>query len=273
MSDTIASYSFLPWLRQGLSNSITQQDNDMSVELRASILVQLAVSYINVDGSTGTREPPVQNVQLYGPGDIVGIDSKAIIKTEPRNWITNFEPNYLPYIDFYEEDFPWRYTPARPAGERLRPWLTLVVLKEDEFENGKNAKDKPLSYITLKDGKKASEIFPRPSELWAWAHAHVNTDLANGAEDATSVDPAGVTTAVTNLISNNPDRAYSRIISPRKLETNTGYHAFLIPSFESGRLAGLGYEIDPNLIATKCAWDEENAEFPYYHRWYFRTGN
>src|SRR6185436_5351403 len=46
-----------------------------------------------------------------------------------------------------------------------------------------------------------------------------------------------------------------------------------IPSFESGRLAGLGYEIDPNLIATKCAWDEENAEFPYYHRWYFRTGN
>ena len=101
----------------------------------------------------------------------------------------------------------------------------------------------------------------------------MNTDLANGIEHATTVDPGDVTTVMTNLISNNPDRAYSRIISPRKLETNIGYHAFLIPSFESGRLAGLGYNIPATQVATQCAWDVENTEFPYYHRWYFRTGN
>ena len=79
-------------------------------------------------------------VQLYGPGDIVGIEPRAIFKTEPLHWITNFESNYLPYVDFYEEDFPWRYTPARPdeALHRLRPWIALVVLEEGEFEDGTN---------------------------------------------------------------------------------------------------------------------------------------
>ena len=82
-----------------------------------------------------------RDVALYGPGDIVGIDRRAIVRMEPRDWITNFEPNYLPYIEFYDEDFPWRYTPAAPDGAaRLRPWLTLVVLKEDEFKERRDAR-------------------------------------------------------------------------------------------------------------------------------------
>lgn len=260
MSDTIAKYSFLPWLRQGLSNSITQSDHDNSVKLRASIPIHLQVSATKNDGTAAPEEPVDKIVELYGPGDIVGIDSKAIVKTEPRNWITNFEPNFLPFIEFYEEDFPWRYTPARPAGERLRPWLTLVVLKEDEFENGANIKDKPLPFFVIKEGKEPAALFPKPTELWAWAHVHANKELAE--------------TEVTNLITQDPDNAYSRIISPRKLETNIAYHAFLIPTFESGRLAGLGRDMPDDLAATKCAWEDViNVEFPYYHRWYFRTGN
>ena len=47
---------------------------------------------------------------------------------EPAHWVTNFEPNYLAAIEFYDEDFPWRYTPAAPDGRRLLPWLALVVL-------------------------------------------------------------------------------------------------------------------------------------------------
>src|SRR5215208_6350619 len=133
MSDTLATYTFLPWLRQGLANNITQPDNDNGVKLRASIPIRLTVSATALDNTpVGDKFVP-NTIELYGPGDIVGIDTKAIIKTEPRNWITNFEPNYLPYIDFYEEDFPWRYTPARQSTDRLRPWLTLVVLKEEEF--------------------------------------------------------------------------------------------------------------------------------------------
>ena len=52
-------------------------------------------------------------MQLVGPGDIVGINRRAVVRTEPRNGVTDFEPNYLAFIEFYDEDFPWRYTPAR----------------------------------------------------------------------------------------------------------------------------------------------------------------
>jgi hypothetical protein len=274
MSDTLATYSFLPWLRQGLANNITTGETS-DVKLRAGIEVILKVKPTKAEGSSTSEDliDVTKKVQLYGPGDIVGIDSKVIVKTEPHNWITNFEPNYLPYIDFYEEDFPWRYTPARPLGERLTPWLTLVVVKEDEFEDGANMKDKPLPFFKLKDGKSAADIFPKPDTLWAWAHVHVNKDLSNGAAPNTA-NAASVNTEITNVINTNPDEAYSRIICPRKLEANIGYYAFLIPTYETGRLSGLGYDLPATLLANECAWkNAANIEFPYYHRWYFRTGN
>src|SRR5437762_13548077 len=102
MSDTLATYSFLPWLRQGLSNNIIQADSG-SAKTRASINVRLTVSPTKVDGTAGADQLVENDIELYGPGDIAGIDAKAIIKTEPHNWITNFEPNYLSYIEFYEE--------------------------------------------------------------------------------------------------------------------------------------------------------------------------
>ncbi|MGM0531835.1 MAG: hypothetical protein ACQER7_10830, partial [Bacteroidota bacterium] len=195
MSKILSSYSFLPWLRLGVSNQVQSPDNDSSVKLRAPITVEL-----NIKADGQAVNPPIsQTVGLYGPGDIVGIDSKAIIKTEPRNWITNFEPNYLASVDFYDEDFPWRYTPAKPDGnDRLRPWLTLVVLKEDEFVNGKNMANRPLSYIELK--KNASEIFPPAGQLWAWAHVHVNSDLI---EDDLE-DPDDATKTIQKVVS-EPD--------------------------------------------------------------------
>ena len=59
-----------------------------------------------------------RSVALFGPGDIVGIDTRAIVRVEPRDWITNFEPNHLAHVEFYDEDFPWRYTPAAPTTPR-----------------------------------------------------------------------------------------------------------------------------------------------------------
>src|SRR5688500_13874380 len=156
-------------------------------------------------------------MRLDGQADMVRCDSRATVTPERRKWITSFGPNCLPYSAFYEDYFPWRYTPAAPSEDRLRPWLTLVVLKEDEFEDGPNMKDKPLPFFKIKEGKKATDIFPRPSELWAWAHVHVNTDLSMGAEPNTA-NPNDVTNEISNIISQNPDLAYSRIICPRKLE-------------------------------------------------------
>ena len=52
----------------------------------------------------------------------------------------------------------------------------------------------------------------------------------------------------------------------------------MVPVFETGRLAGLG--LNPALApeAMQSAWDPYANQqlptlYPYYHRWYFRTGN
>lgn len=271
----LASYSFLPWLRQGIANSITTLESDASVKIRASVQVNLSLKFKNLDGSDGASIPITRQVQLYGPGDIVGIDQRAIIRTDPRNWITNFEPNYLPSIEFYDEDFPWRYTPAAPDSgtNRLRPWLALIVLKEGaEFDEGGNIKDRPLPFIKLK----VTGVLPRPDQLWAWAHVHVNQSLLGNDTDITSDDMNAVLPRFQNILNENADYAYSRIICPRKLEPNVAYHAFLVPSFESGRLAGLNQVIPADLAANTPAWQVHSPtelEMPIYFRWYFRTGN
>lgn len=270
-SEPLGTYSFLSYLRIGLANRIEQPDLD-SVQLRASFDIGLSIEGQPVSGDTPLTQPVTRPMQLYGPGDIVGIESRAIFKTEPLNWITNFESNYLPYIDFYEEDFPWRYTPARADENthRLRPWITLVVLEEDEFADGQNLKDKLLPYI---DVDSAADKFPPAEQLWAWAHVHVNADMAPTEDQISSTNMSAVLPKLDNALKGNADIAYSRLLCPRKLKPNTAYHAFLIPTFETGRRAGLGLAVESD-FATQSAWGErpDQNQFPYYYRWFFRTG-
>lgn len=259
----IANYTFIPWLRQGLANHISGQTG-----VRATIGVDLTLTGEKVDGGTEVLPDIHQDIEIYGPGDIVGIEQSAIIKVEPKNWITNFEPNYLPYIEFYDEDFAWRYSPTTPSGHRLYPWIMLVVLKDDEFKDGKNIKDRPLPYITTEAGV----ALPPPEQLWAWAHIHVNKNIIG--DPFTTNNATDVESKLDAMLKSDPDVAYSRIVSPRKLELKTSYHAFLVPVFETGLKAGLGQ--DPATAATHdaFAWAAGSApsELPYYYRWYFRTG-
>lgn len=149
--------------------------------------------------------------------------------------------------------------------------------------------------------KDASEAFPPAEQLWAWAHVHVNADLIE--DDLPDPDfPNDPSKTIQMVISDlndqnlidkikceyeevyNPDAAYSRILCPRRLEEITAYHAFLIPSFESRCLAGLGLDVESifaeeesPLHATFSAWADyagksDSNYFPVYHRWYFRTG-
>ena len=276
MSSPIATYSFLPWLRQGLANQIQSADNDNAVKARASVQVSVQISANKVAGGTQT-DSVSRAVTLFGPGDIQGIDSRSVVRVEPRNWTTNFEPNYLPQIEFYDEDFPWRYTPAAPdvPKGRLRPWIMLVVLKESEFQEGKNIKNKPLAYVDVAD----LGVFPPKDQLWAWAHVHANSSLAASDAEIVSTDSNAVLSKLRALLNANADLAFSRIISPRRLEQSTAYHAFLMPTFETGRLAGLGLDPAQSPFATFCGWDNypagqrpEGGSFPYYYRWFFRTG-
>ncbi len=238
--------------------------------------LQLEVNAQQLDGTVVTIPLPSRDVQLYGPGDVVGIEARAIIRTEPRDWITNFEPNYLAAVEFYDEDLPWRYTPTPPdaAGRRLSPWIMLVVLKDTvEFDEGV-ARDRPLPFITVKNNARET-AFPDPATLWAWAHVHVNRGLTASDAEIVSEDRDAVAARLQAAFAENADLAYSRIVCPRRLESNTAYCAFLLPSFESGRLAGLGLDPSQAPNAMASAWNSNGADadsFPVYFRWRFRTG-
>jgi len=188
----IAAYSFIPWARQGLGIYIREADLDATVKIRGSIAVNLELTGEQIAGGTITEALPPRAVQLYGPADIVGIDAKAIIRTEPRAWTTNFETNYVPFIEFYDEDFPWRYTPAKASDDqkRLRPWLALVVLEESEIvSEGPGGLGRPLPFIEVAN---AAQKFPPADQLWAWAHVHVN-----GALPGDPADPRAIATSRT----------------------------------------------------------------------------
>jgi hypothetical protein len=273
---TDGAYSFLPWLRTGLSTRITGGP----APGRATIPVQLELTADALDPAHPPPPLPITKpVQLYGPGDVIGIDPRAISRMEPRPLATNFEPNYLAHIEFYEEDLAWRYSPAAPdtGTRRLTPWLALIVLTDGresgtpEFEDGKEGGG-PLPYITVKN----SDALQPAAELGAWAHVHVNGSLAGLLEvdDTMPADMGAVLSNLTTVLRDAPDSACSRVICPRHLEPSTTYHAFLVPAFETGRRAGLG--IDPGEIeATTPSWDVADmpaaGRLPYYHRWEFTT--
>ena len=151
---------------------------------------------------------------------------------------------YLAAIEFYDEDFPWRYTPAAPdtGRHRLRPWLALVVLAEDEFVDVAPTAERPLAAIKVAN----AALFPPADELWAWAHVHVMRSLVPGSVIPPNLD--ATLSALSATLNENADLACSRLLSPRRLAPDTAYHAFLVPAFERGRLAGLAD--DPDLSAS-----------------------
>ena len=236
MSAPLASYSFLSWARQGLG--IHTQDAPAG-SLRGRIPVSVMLRGDKVGGGGQLTEMFQRDVALYGPGDVIGIEARAIVRSEPRGSIMNFEPNYLPFVEFYDEDFLWRYTPsaASPDGKRLVPWLTLVVLEEGEFEGPQALPSKPLPFIKVNN---ANALFPPTDQLWAWAHVHMDKSIQGiGLADRTALAQfLGQTVAA------NRDMAYSRLLCPRSLLPSRRYRGFIIPTFESGRLAGLG--LDPH---------------------------
>ncbi|SFU60491.1 hypothetical protein [Nitrosospira multiformis] len=279
MVDTLKNYTFLPWLRQGLAAGINIPDN-LGASTPSPERASIAVNFDVATQPATVSEPVSKTPQLLGPGDIVGINSRAIVKTEPRHFITDFESNYLPYIEFYEEDFPWRFTPASAVGnqDQLRPWIFLTVLTEDEFDE--KGLVGPLPAFEIKADIDPGKVFPRHDETWAWAHVHISRNVIGSTllrtEDQNQV--RGVEQNLQNLLVENPDNASSRLLCPRKLKENTAYHAFVIPAFETGRRAGLGVTpVDPDadpedVLGQQSSWEGGQRLIPIYYRWFFRTG-
>ena len=208
----------------------------------------------------------------------MGIDPRAVIRTEPRAGVSNFESNYLAAIDFYDEDFPWRYTPAPAAGLQFTPWIALNRLKRSRAcQEGKNIANRPLPFITITD----MSVLPAAGELWAWAHVHFNQGLSpDPSTELVSSDMSALLPLVQSILNTNPDLAYSRLLCPRLLDVNTGYGCLaVIPGHSRpARLAGLGQDPTRAPSGLASAWapytgQQESQNFPYYYRWHFTTGD
>ena len=104
MSDTISTYTFLPWLRQGIANKIGTGGSSAG---RATIPVSLKLKGNALQGAD-LEHTINRQIALYGPEDISGKEKKTILKNEHRNCITMFELNYMPYIELYDKDIPGR---------------------------------------------------------------------------------------------------------------------------------------------------------------------
>jgi hypothetical protein len=257
MTIEVARYQFHSWARRGMSANIIDVDDlgagTVHTKERAEIEIALEVN----------AEDASKHFALIGPGDIIGINRDMVVRTEPINWITDFEPNYLAFVEFYDEDFAWRYTPAKASGEKLRPWVALLVLEEDEFD--RSARRVPLPSIKIKD----KTAMPKANELWLWAHMHSNADIP----DADLSTYERFLNSLNHNVTTDPDGLFCRLMSPRHLEPNTGYYAFVVPTFETGRLAGLG-QPTADVDAQQPSWASDGAagEMPVYYEWFFRTG-
>ena len=279
MSDALAHYAFLPWLKEGINTKIAETEaqgvtTGAMAKERAVLEVSVTLESTDVNDGSAFETVVPKTVKLLGPPDVLAISVNAIVRTEPKANVNNYESNGLPYIEFYEESFLWTYTPAG-AGTgadqvgKLTPWLALICLKDEEFTL-KNTSD-GRSVVTI-DSAKIKDVFHDEKQHWAWAHVHLSTELA-----ATTLP--GEISEVKSELDANPDSGVCRLLCPRKLIKETKYTAFVIPTYETGRLSALGLSFT-DVPAQKISWGKaedydskpQGYDYPAYYMWSFQTG-
>ena len=218
-------YRFVPWARRGLARAHQTPDAPgAALATRPRINVGLTLQ-ANQDGTKATAVSGNIDLSLYGPADIVGIDPRLVVRTDPKPNVTNFEPNYLAIIDFDPPDFPWLLTPARAdENSRLRPWLVLVVLDRALVRAPVVRPGRPLPSVSLTAEQVATEL-PDLTESWLLAHTQsVSTKAA--------ADAAGIAGELARL----PEKNVSRLVCPRRLLPRRSYVACVVPATDGGRL-------------------------------------
>lgn len=254
------AYQFLPWVRRGLAVALDTEDNlgvgnALAARGQASVGVHLAAPH------DGEAIAPL-SLRLHGPGDVIGIDTRLVIRTDPKPEARNFEPNYLAIVDFDPPDFVWMLTPAKAQGDRrLRPWLVLVVLEVAKTGRPRMAPGALLPSVRIKAADVAAEL-PDLAESWSWAHSQLVNDNAAQIQADLQGKPA------SNI---------SRLVCPRRLRERCDYVACVVPAFEPGRLRGLGLVADENAPAMTTlapAWNkavQADVVLPVYYHWEFST--
>ncbi|MGL1934381.1 MAG: hypothetical protein OCD01_05155 [Fibrobacterales bacterium] len=266
MATEQTKYDFNSWYREGISQDIIAPNAE---ETHASIAVTLDIEKNTVD-NTKQRTEFTKEIPVIGPGEISGFNAQQIVRTWPKNATQEFPKEYIPFIEFHDEDFLWRYTPeatpVRPSnedadGESLTPWLTLLCLKDGDFER---VNENGVGVVTIGHDVELPDL----SKAWQNAHVHIN-DL-------------GANTPAKTFLKENPLKGHCRLLSLKALSQEVGvshaYTCFLVPTYERGRIAGMsGTEakrILEDVPAARFSWENQrngDITLPIYHSWNFST--
>lgn len=248
--DGLGKYTFLPWIRQGISTQLGAPDG---TPVLGRATVQAAVSIEG--GSESTTDPaPSVTIDVLGPADIKGFDTRAITRVWPKADVFEVEPNYFPLLELFPADIAWRYNPAKADAQgRLRPWLALIVLRDDEIDT--------VTARTLTT--KPHAPLPPFDQLWAWAHVHVD------AADAVDVP------AMQGLLDSAAHRVVARLVCPRRLDQDTAYTVFLVPTLEATRRSVLGQSVGVTFDVSQPAWKNDGSAvtLPVFYSWRFQTSD
>lgn len=243
----------LPWVRRGGPVDLPPDPRDAGHP--ASSVASTAEVRVNGAG------PATVAFRLLGPGDVTGLAPQQVIRTDPAPGARTFESNYLVQVELDEPALPWLFTPASAADGRLRPWLCLVVVREQPGVQLLPPGRGGLPVLRVGGAARPEDELPDLDESWAWAHAQLAGDPPSG--DA----------ALAGALAADPERSLARLVSPRLLAEQTPYLACVVPTFEAGRRAGLG---DDPAGAEGPAWrlapGMGPVDLPVLHHWRFATG-
>lgn len=254
-------YSFLPWVRYGIAGELAARPaSAQRADGRLGLTLRLLV---NGNTARAVQAP----VQLYGPGDITGLDPREIVRTEPPHLTADADPGYFPLVEFDRPDFPWLFTPAAPAGDVLAPWLCLVVVEKGAATRLDQAA--PLPVLTCRRAD-----LPDLATSSQWAHAQV----AWTPPAPRPGQPGPDAQSVAGVLAEMPEQAVSRLVSVQPLAPNRAYYACVVPAFDAGRKAGLGEPVTAaDAQALRPAWTSsgkpgDTVRLPVYFHWEFSTG-
>jgi hypothetical protein len=244
------SYRFFPWVRRGLSGALPPAAGPLPARAVAQVTITVTPELV-----------AHRDVRLLGPGDVLGIDTRLIVRTEPRIGTPDFEPNYMAAIDFDAPELPWLFTPAGAGPDgKLQPWLVLVVIDRDLVAPPHVTRNRPLPFVKL-PGRLSDTELPNLTDAWAWAHGQRLVAPGDSGDDSAE-------------LTKTPDLNVSRLVAPRRLAANRRWMACVVPAFDAGVATGLGRpRRDPD-AALKPAWEagQSDVELPVYYHWEFETG-
>jgi hypothetical protein len=256
---------YFPWVRKGLGGYINEKETlngdtkgRPELTIRTDYMVQHNQQTVEEGEDTATEMFLEKTVKFVGPGDILRVNPSAIMKVHPDEGSDSFAIQRIPYVEFWEPDFLWRYTPATHDSNKLRPWLALIACRKEDIKLMTDSEGAEF-FTFIGDGDAWKQTFPALEDLILTAHAQ------GSAED-------------------RPE--FCRLLGLRNgdspLVKDTEYIALLIPSYETGRRRGLGFgEKDiQDIIAQLPAWEQtldmqkerpRGTEFPVYYKWSFKT--